>query len=214
MPEFIAVPLVVLLLGLVFVILWAADAGLGAWLAVGGVLLVLLVVGAVVAVRRPRGPAALEDATGFDGGAAPVDDDVHRVLLLVDASCSASDVQRLVSGQPTEVFVVAPALSSRLDRWTGDEQAYTSAEEHLEQTLGALRGVGLEARGHVGAHDPLQAADDGLREFAADEVVFALAGEQGTAWLENGVVDAARDRYSVPVRRLETAGSDESSTDR
>jgi GABA permease len=164
-------------------------------------------------VRRPRGPAALEDATGFDGGATPVDDGVHRVLLLVDAACSASDVQRLVSGGPTEVFVVAPAVSSRLDRWTGDEHAYASADDHLEQTLGALRGVGVEARGHVGAHDPLQAADDGLREFPADELVFALAGEGGSAWLENGVVETARDRYTVPVRSLALGRAGATSTE-
>lgn len=213
MPEFIAVPLAVVLLGLVFVILWAADAGLWAWLLVGALLLVALVVGAVVAARRPRGPAALEDAAGFEGGAAPRDDGIHRVLLLVDAACSAHDLEPLAARRPTEAFVVAPAVSSRLDRWTGDEQAYAGAEEHLEQTLGALRGLGLEARGHVGAHDPLQAADEALREFPADELVLALARDQGTAWLEEGVVETARERYSVPVRSLTLARAPATSAD-
>lgn len=206
MPEFLAVPLVAVLLGLAFVILWAADAGLGVWLAVGAVLLVALVAGAVVAMRRPRGPAAVEGPAGFEGGAAPVDDAVHRVLLVVDGSCTRRDLEGLSdAGAATSVFVVAPAVSSRLDRWTGDEHAYEHAEEHLESALRALGELGCGARGHVGSHDPLQASDDGLREFPADELVFALAGEDESAWLEDGVVELARARYSVPVRRLAPA---------
>ena len=209
MPEFVAVPLVVALLGLTFVILWAADAGVGAWLAVGAVLLVLMVVAAVVAMRRPRGSAAIEDSTAFEGGAVRVDDGVHRVLLVVDATCTTSDLEQLAGEHAprTSVFVVAPAVSSRLARWTGDEQAYASADEHLEAAVDALSELGCEARGHVGAHDPLQAADDGLREFPADEILFVLAGEHGTTWLEDGVVDLARDRYALPVRRLAPANS-------
>lgn len=206
MPEFLAVPLVAVLLGLVFVILWAADAGIGVWLAVGAVLLVVLVVGAGLAMRRPRGPAAVDDATGFEGGAAPVDDAVHRVLLVVDGSCTTRDLAGVPDGRgETTVFVVAPAVSSRLDRWTGAEHAYEHAEEHLQSALAALGELGCEARGHVGSHDPLQAADDGLREFPADELVFALAEEQESAWLEDGVVELARARYTVPVRRLAPA---------
>jgi hypothetical protein len=127
------------------------------------------------------------------------------VLLVVDGACTDADLRPLAGTSSVSVFVVAPALSSRVARWTGDEQAYTHAEEHLEAALGALHDLGYEARGHVGSHDPLQAADDGLREFAADEVVFVLAGGHEAGWLEDGVVDLARDRYPVPVRRLEGA---------
>lgn len=206
MPEFVAVPLVLVLLGLVFVILWAADAGLGAWLAVGAVLLVALAVAAVVAMRRPRGaPAPAESPAAFDGGAPHLDDGIRRVLLVVDGACTTAELEQLapVPRRPVSALVVAPAVSSRLARWTGDEHAYAQAEEHLEAAVRALHELGAEARGHVGAHDPLQAADDGLREFAADELVFVLAGERTTEWLEQGVVELARERYSLPVRRLD-----------
>jgi hypothetical protein len=209
MPEFVAVPLVVIVLGLLFVILWAADAGLGAWLAVGAVILVALLAGAVVAMRRPRGPVAGgEVSEAFDGGAPGVDDGVHRVLLVTDGVCTTNDLREVVVAdreRATAVFVVAPAVSSRVARWTGDEHAYAAAEEHLEATVRALAGLDCEATGHVGSHDPLQAADDGLREFPADEVVFVLVGEHRTDWLEQGVVGRARDRYGVPVRQLEPA---------
>lgn len=206
MPEFLAVPLAVVLLGLMAAILWAADAGLGAWLAVGAVVLAILVVLAVRAMRRPRPAAASDEAAGFEGGALPVDDGLRRVLLVVDGACTAGDLEQLASGRgPTSVFVVAPAVSSRLARWTGDEHAYAEAVEHLEAAVHALGELGCAARGHVGAHDPLQAADDGLREFPADEIVFALAGDHGSGWLEDGVVELARERYAVPVRRLAPA---------
>lgn len=208
MPEFVAVPMVIAVLGALSVILWASDAGLGAWLAVGAAILVALLAGAVVAMKRPRGPvAAGEVSEGFDAAATPVDDGVHRVLLVTDGACTTDDLAGLCAtdGERTAVFVVAPAVSSRVARWTGDEHAYTAAEEHLQTTLRALVGLNCEAAGHVGSHDPLQAADDGLREFPADEIVFVLVGEHGTGWLEQGVVGLARDRYGVPVRQLELA---------
>ena len=43
-PEFLAIPVVIVLLGVVFVILFAADAGLATWLVVGGVAVVAIVI--------------------------------------------------------------------------------------------------------------------------------------------------------------------------
>jgi hypothetical protein len=204
MPEFIAIPLVVVVLGVLFVVMFASDAGVGAWLLVGAVLLALVVVVAVIAMRRPRGVAAAGDPGPFTGGRPSLDDDVHRVLLVVDGACTADElagVLRTGEGR-TEVFAVAPAVSSRTARWTGDEDAYSQAEQQLAATVEALAGLGVAATGHIGPHDPLQATDDGLREFPADEVVFVLRADDCTGWLENGVVEAARARYSIGVREL------------
>jgi cell division protein FtsW (lipid II flippase) len=186
MPELLAIPLVLVGIGIFAVLFFAANAGLWAWLVLGLVLVASIVLVALGLARRPR--------AAFEGAAAPAGDDVHRVLLVVDDACSASALEAL-GGDGTAFFVVAPAVSSRVARWTGDEQAYGRAEEHLAETLAALGELGFEATGRVGSHDPLQAADDGLREFAADEVVFALHDA-------DGVVDAARSRYAVPVREL------------
>jgi hypothetical protein len=206
-PEFLAIPLVVVGLGILFLIMWAAHAGTGAFVAVGIVAAVLLVLLVVVAVRRPRGALAGAPAT-FDTPADPIADDVHRVLLVVDDACSDGEAERLLTehgGAHTSVFVVAPAVSSRVDRLTGDETAYRHAQECLDATLEALGGLGLDTTGKVGAHDPLEAADDGLRQFPADEIVFVLHREHEHAWLKDGVVDLARSRYPVPVHELVTA---------
>jgi hypothetical protein len=207
MPELAAIPILLVVLAVVFVILWAADAGLGVFLLVGAIGLAAIVVAAVVAMRRPRGTFSSGAADEVARAAEPVDDGIHRVLLVSHGDYSADELESLAPDggtKGTRVFVVAPAVSSRLARWTGDESAYTEADEHLRATVRALKGLGFEATGHVGAHDPLQAADEALPEFPADEIVFALRGQDETEWLDRGVIDAARTRYAVTVRELES----------
>ena len=65
---------------------------------------------------------------------------------------------------------------------------------------------GITATGETGADDPLQAADDGLREFAAHEIVFVTKPGTDTDWVERGVVEAARKRYAVPVTHIALSG--------
>jgi hypothetical protein len=200
-PEFMAIPATIVGLGVLFLILFAADAGTVALLIVGAVAIVAIAIVSLRAMRRPRAAAAT--ASAFVGGAPPAEDNVHRALLVVDDSCTTAELESLRDERArTVAFVVAPAVSSRLDRWTGDERAYTQAKEALDATVGALSDLGIEATGHIGSHDPLQAADDGLREFPADEVVFVLHGSDEADWLEQHVVELGRERYPVPVREI------------
>jgi hypothetical protein len=180
MPEFVAIPLVIVVLGLVFVVIFVADAGPVAMVAFGVFAAVAIIAVAVVAMRRPPGSILSEGSAVFEGGAPHHEDDVHRVLLVADNAYRTNDLAGLVGRRGeggTAVFVVVPAVSSRVARWTGDEQAYERAKEHLDATLLALTDLGLQATGQVGPHDPLQATDDGLREFPAAEIVFALRGD-------------------------------------
>ena len=77
--------------------------------------------------------------------------------------------------------MIAPAIGSRLARWTGDESAHADARQHLDDTVTSLARAGITARGETGADDPLQAADDGLREFAGrrDRVRDEAGDEHG-----------------------------------
>ena len=102
---------------------------------------------------------------------------------------------------------MAPALGSRVARWTSDEKAYAEASDRLAAAVQSLERGGVKATGHVGSHDPLQAADDGLREFHADEVIFVTGAEDDANWLEEGVVDSARSRYGVPVSHIVVSGT-------
>jgi len=199
--EFIAIPVVAVMLGALAIILWAADAGMGAWLAVGIAAVIALVVFAVVYMRRPHHPEREPAPTP-----SHVDDGIHRVLVIADDDCPPAELGKALAessaADRTAVLVVAPALGSRTARWTGDDHAYETAQRHLDSTLGALSSLGVDARGHIGSHDPLQAADDGLREFPADEIVFAVHPDTDALWVEEGVVGDARARYSIPVREL------------
>lgn len=210
--EFAAIPVVLVLLGLLFVVLLAADAGVWAWIVLGVALLAALVGGGLVLARRPSHPSAPTRPSLPEGAARAVGDGTRRVLVVADVACPPAALRDALtagagSGVPTEVFVVAPALGSRTSRWTGDDHAYRDAGAHLEATLAALGRLGLPSRGHVGSHDPLQAVEDGLREFAADEIVFAVHPAADANWLEEGVVEEARGRYPIPVRELVVQGS-------
>jgi hypothetical protein len=101
------------------------------------------------------------------------------------------------------VLVVAPALNTPLRTWVSDEDpARAAAEQRLQTSVARLRDGGVEVRGEVGDSDPLQAIEDGLRTFGADEVILSTHPEGRSNWLERGVVEAARTRFAVPITHV------------
>jgi hypothetical protein len=186
----------------VFLVLAAASVGVWAWIVAG----VLILAGAALGVRaltRPHPPA--EDAPR---GLRPHDPAVFNVLVVADDTPAPEALRTLVAehagGRTTHAFVVAPALSSRLDRLTGDEGAYERASRRLDAALAALEPVSAGQSGKVGSHDPVQAVDEGLREFAADEIVLVVPADS-PSHLESHLVDICRERYDVPVTPLGVA---------
>jgi hypothetical protein len=201
--EFMAVPIVAVILGIIFLLLVSAEAGVWGWILFGigaflAFALVVLLIG-----RRHQHPSDLD---------APITrapsrgDGRFRVLVVSDGSAtSPAFVEQVISragGRPLEVLVVAPALGSRLSHWTGDDQARHEAEGSLEQTVSALAAAGVTARGDVGSDDPIQAADDALRGFPADEIVLATNPERQANWKERDIVEIARSRYELPVSHV------------
>ncbi len=198
--EFMAIPLVLVILGVLFVLFAAAHAGLWAWLLVGAIGLVVCALLVARVARNHRHPAVSEAPPAL----SPSDDgSTHRVLVVAGGTGKPDALRTAIgehaNGKGVEAFVVAPALGSRLARWTGDQQDYDQATEHLDGTLRALEEIGVRARGRIGSKDPIQAADDGLREFPAHQVVLAVHSGDDQKWLEADAVDAARERYDVPV---------------
>jgi hypothetical protein len=111
------------------------------------------------------------------------------VAELADGATSASDL-----------LVVAPAAGSRLAHWLSDlGRARLEAQELLAVSLAGLAAGGLDARGRVGDPDPVVAAEDALRTFPADGVVFV--GEVEDDRVAGAAADV-RDRLSIPVRHL------------
>ncbi len=198
--EFAAIPIVLALLAAGGLLLLSAATEQWAWLLVA---VPVLAVGALVAwamQSRQRPPPDMAPRTGGS------DDGVHRILVVADEHLTSRAFRDAIASRAqtgaTEAFVTAPALASRLGRWTGDESSYAGAKQHLDDTLGELAAIGIDASGQIGAHDPIQAADDALRVFAADEILFATHAESGANWLEQDVVDVARTRYGLPVTHI------------
>ncbi|MBA3735599.1 MAG: universal stress protein [Actinobacteria bacterium] len=102
-----------------------------------------------------------------------------------------------------EVLVVTPALNSPIRHWTSDEDgARAAAQKRLDQSLVQLAEAGVQARGEVGDGDPLQAMEDALRTFGADEIIISTHPEGRSNWLERGVVEKARERFAVPITHV------------
>lgn len=201
--ELAAVPIVLALLGILFAIMLLAEFGTWGWIIFGIAAVIALVVIVAVVGRRHQHPSEL-DAPVTRARAA--DDGKRRILVISDGASTSSaftdEVVGRAAGRPLEVLVVVPALGSRLSHWTGDDQGRHDAEANLEQTVAALSEAGIGARGEVGSDDPVQAADDALREFPADELVFATHPDDHANWKERGVVEMARDRYDLPVAHV------------
>ena len=110
----------------------------------------------------------------------------------------------VVAGQgDADVLVVCPALNSPLRHWASDEDgARALAQDRLDESLGALAAAGVEARGEVGDADPIQAMDDALRTFGADEIVISTHPPGRSNWLEKEVIGRAKERYDVPITHV------------
>jgi hypothetical protein len=94
-------------------------------------------------------------------------------------------------------------LHSAVRHWASDEDAArAAAQQRLDASLGQLRGYGVAASGSVGDGDPLQAIEDALRTFGADEIVISTHPEGRSNWLERNVVGAAKERFDVPITHV------------
>ncbi len=133
-------------------------------------------------------------------------DQRKRILVIANETVAGTELRyevvRRAAGD-AEVLVVTPALNSRLRHWTSDEdRAREEAQARLDASLEALRDAGVDARGQVGDDDPLQAIEDALRGFPADEIVLSTHPPGRSNWLERGLVENARDRFPCPIAHV------------
>jgi len=141
---------------------------------------------------------------------APVhrgDPDERRILVVANETVGGGALREQVrersEGRRTQVLVVTPALNSKLKTLTSDEdRAREQAQERLDESLVRLREAGIEADGQVGDGNPLQAIEDALRTFGADEIIISTHPEGRSHWLERGVVSGARERFDVPITHV------------
>jgi GABA permease len=186
------------LLSLGYFGLIALASWLSTWLGVA-VFVVLTVVG-LLALRggRQRRQSLHVDHSGVE--------DTHHLLVVANETVGGRELLDLVRGHArpgTVVRVVSPALNSRVRTWTSDEDgAREAAQRRLDASVSHLASVGITADGEIGDGDPVQAVEDALRAFPADEIVLSTHPPGRSNWLERGVVAAVRERFDVPVTHV------------
>jgi GABA permease len=133
-----------------------------------------------------------------------------KILAVVSEPVSADALKSAIGEQEAEgaeVMVVAPALQSKRRFLLSDpDPAIDRAEQVQEETVERLGEEGVDAAGDTGESDPLLAIQDALQTFAADEIVLFTHPDGSQNWLEEGVVDEAKERFEPPVRHLVVEG--------
>ena len=129
----------------------------------------------------------------------------HRVLVVTTSDSPRDKVEAAVrarAGDDAEVNVVAPASKvSFLGLLTGAvDDARADAANRAEAAADEMPGEKVEP--HVGDSDPLQAIEDALRQWGADEVIVVTAPDDESTWIESDLGRRAQERFALPVTHL------------
>jgi len=178
-----------------------AALAIGTWAGVV-VFLVLTGAGAVYVVRASRTEPPRQAVPARRGRG-------NERLILVIANETVGgerlrdEILSRSEGYDEQVLVVTPALNSHLRHWASDEDnARVEAQKRLDASLARLHAGGIDAKGEVGDAEPLQAMEDALRLFGADEIIISTHPEGRSHWLEKGIVESARERFAVPITHV------------
>jgi hypothetical protein len=187
-------------LSLVYFALIVVAAAISTWL---GLVVFLVLTGVAIWLirggrREPPRRVSVESA-GIEGE--------RRILVVANETVGGEELLELLEqrsvGVREDILVVCPALNSRLRHWASDEDpARAAAQGRLHASIARLADAGVSARGEIGDADPLQAMEDAMRTFGADEIVISTHPPGRSHWLEQGIVDGARQRFEVPVHHV------------
>jgi hypothetical protein len=184
-----------------FAVIAAASLLGGAWVGVP-VWGVLTAAAATFYLAQRRAAREIPTAPARTGGA-----DERRILVVLDGTAGdetiVGPIEEASTGYKRQVLVVCPARASQLDRWTSAvDGALAQAQANLARTLEALRASGIDARGEIGAEDPLHAIEDALRTFGADSILVVTVPERSRGSGTRDVVAGARARFALPIARV------------
>jgi hypothetical protein len=106
--------------------------------------------------------------------------------------------------EEAEVRVVAPASDiSPLDWLASDEDSARAEAAGIAADAGRAVAPETEAvEARVGDTDPVQAIEDALREFPADELIVVTPPGEDAGWLEKDAAEEAFARFNLPITHL------------
>ncbi len=132
----------------------------------------------------------------------------RRLLVVTTAAVEPDALRERVhhhtGGQAAEVKIVAPAADVSPLQWLASDEdaARDDAERVAEESTAAVAGEARVEAAEVGDTDPVQAIEDALRTFPADELVVLTRSGEDANWLEKDAGAEAIERFGLPVTHL------------
>ncbi len=133
--------------------------------------------------------------------------DRKKLLVVATAPVAAGplrDAVRKHAGGEAEIRVVAPASDVSPLQWLASDEdaAREKAAGVASEAAESVEPEAARTEAEVGDTDPVQAIEDALRTFPADEILVVTRPEDDASWLEQDSAQEARERFGVPVTRL------------
>jgi hypothetical protein len=132
----------------------------------------------------------------------------RNVLVITSVERPTAVLRQALGDGVDELRIVVPAVKqSRLQWLTNAEDDARAEAEEAATSIGDA--TPEDVRAEVGDSDPLQAAEDALADFAADELVVVTRPDEEATWLEEGrAADIERRFPSLTVTRLVVSDND------
>ena len=113
---------------------------------------------------------------------------MRNVLVISTSEWPVAALRAALGDDIDELRVAVPAVHQSRVQWltNADDDARERADDAASSIANALPSE--ETKASAGDSDPLLAAEDALREFAADEVVVVTRSDEEATWLEQGKV--------------------------
>jgi hypothetical protein len=134
--------------------------------------------------------------------------DIPIEHVVVDLDSPRERVHVLVIANQT--IVGGPLLKIMRERAQASPAEFTlvaaadapGAERRLARALAELRKSGIEASGHLGDPDPVNAAVNAVHDEAVDEINVSTFPEATSGWLRRDVVGRIRSETKLPVAHV------------
>jgi hypothetical protein len=134
---------------------------------------------------------------------------VSRKLLVVttvpvEGELLRRQVREHAGAADAEVRVVAPAADVSPLEWlaSDEDKARKEAAGVAESSARAVAPDAEKAEAEVGDVDPVQAIEDALRQFPADELIVVTRPGSEALWLEKDAGEETLGRFDLRVTRL------------
>ncbi len=126
----------------------------------------------------------------------------RNVLVISSVERPETVLREALGGDVDELKVVIPAVKQSRLQWLTN--ADDDAREEAEDAAAAIDEATSDAvAAEAGDADPLQAAEDALADFEADELVVVTRPDEEATWLEEGrAADIERRFPTLEVTRL------------